>query len=178
LANSVWLNAGASSPILWPDGTAALPGAAFVSEPSSGLYRASAGVVSMQVLGVSRFSADTSLSNVRGPDGGAYFYVGNGTVTVNSSTLIFASGGSAYTSFILPSATTGLLNLANAANSAGVGFDVATDAIMKVRTRAQSGYATIDALGYKASGVAGVATFGPSVVTSITVTGGIITAIS
>ena len=70
------------------------------------------------------------------------------------------------------------INFTNNAVNAGVGIDVATDAIMKIRTRAQTGYATIDALGYKVSGVAGVATFGPAAVASITVAGGIITAIS
>lgn len=69
------------------------------------------------------------------------------------------------------------LNIENNAGSAGFGFDVATDAVMKVRTRAQTGYATVDALGYRASGVAGVS-FGPGPVSSITVVNGIVTAIS
>ena len=72
----------------------------------------------------------------------------------------------------------GQMNLTNIAVSAGVGLDFSTDALMLVRTRAQTGYATVDALGYKVSGVAGVTTFGPSAVASITVAGGIITAIS
>jgi hypothetical protein len=70
------------------------------------------------------------------------------------------------------------LNCENFAASLGVGLDFATDAVLKIRTRAQTGYATIDALGYKVSGVAGVATFGPSAVASITVVNGLITAIS
>lgn len=72
----------------------------------------------------------------------------------------------------------GQLNVSNNAASAGVGLDVATDAVMKVRTRAQSAYAQVDALGYSTGGVAGVTTFGPAGVASITVKGGIITAIS
>lgn len=69
------------------------------------------------------------------------------------------------------------INLNNNGTTAGVGLDFGTDTILKIRTRAQTGYATIDALGFRVSGVAGVS-FGPSVVTSITVVNGIITAIS
>lgn len=69
------------------------------------------------------------------------------------------------------------VNLVNNAATTGVGVDVGTDAILKIRTRAQTGYATVDCLGLKASGVAG-ASFGPSAVASITVVNGIITAIS
>ncbi len=65
----------------------------------------------------------------------------------------------------------------NGAQTAGVGLDVATDTILKIRTTAQTGYATIDCLGYKASGVAG-ANFGPSAVASLTVVNGIVTAAS
>lgn len=78
---------------------------------------------------------------------------------------------------LLSSGATGLVNITTNAQTAGVGFDVATDAVLKVRTRAQTGYATVDALAYQASGAAGVS-YGPAGVTSITVVGGIITAIS
>ena len=37
----------------------------------------------------------------------------------------------------------------NFAAAAGFGFDFATDALLKVRTRAQTGYATVDALAYR-----------------------------
>jgi hypothetical protein len=79
---------------------------------------------------------------------------------------------------ILSSPANAQMNLTNNGSSAGVGFDVTTDGLLLLRTRAQTGYATFDALGYKVSGVAGVATFGPAAVASITVAGGIITAIS
>ncbi len=79
---------------------------------------------------------------------------------------------------ILSSPADGQMNVTNIATSSGVGVDVTTDAVMKVRTRAQTGYATVDALGYKVSGVAGVAAFGPSAVASITIVNGIVTAIS
>ncbi len=72
----------------------------------------------------------------------------------------------------------GQLNVMTNVQTAGTGFDVATDAVLKIRTRAQTGYATVDALGYKVSGVAGVAAFGPSAVASITIVNGIVTAIS
>jgi len=69
------------------------------------------------------------------------------------------------------------LNLLNSAESAGVGIDVATDTVLKIRTRAQTGYATVDCLGLKASGVAGVS-FGPAHPASITIVNGIVTAAS
>ncbi len=78
---------------------------------------------------------------------------------------------------LLTSPVDGQLNFTTNAISAGVGLDVTTDALLKVRTRAQTGYATIDCLGLKASGAAG-ATYGPGVVTSITVVNGIVTACS
>jgi hypothetical protein len=68
-------------------------------------------------------------------------------------------------------------NFANVAGTVGFGLDGATNNVMKVRTRAQTGYATVDALGYSVSGVAGASkAAGP--VTSITVVNGIVTAIS
>lgn len=80
------------------------------------------------------------------------------------------NGRSSYTS-----PADGQINWTNNAASAGVGFDFATDAILKIRTRAQSAYATIDALAYRASGVAGV-DFGPGLPTSLTIVKGIVTA--
>lgn len=71
----------------------------------------------------------------------------------------------------------GLANITDATEAAGVGLDVATNNILKVRTLAQTGYATLDCLGLKASGVAG-ATFGPGAVASLTVVNGIVTAAS
>lgn len=79
---------------------------------------------------------------------------------------------------VMASPVDGQWNLTKNAQTIGVGLDVATDAVLKVRTRAQSAYATVDALSYSTGGVAGVTTFGPAAVTSITVKGGIITAIS
>lgn len=78
----------------------------------------------------------------------------------------------------LGSPASGQLNLTNNLLTVGVGVDFSVDAVLKIRTRAQSAYAQVDALGYSAGGVAGVTTFGPAAVASITVKGGIITAIS
>lgn len=71
----------------------------------------------------------------------------------------------------------GKFNWLTAAGTVGAGIDITTDALLKIRTRAQTGYATVDALAYQVSGVAG-ASFGPGAVTSITVVNGIVTAIS
>lgn len=69
------------------------------------------------------------------------------------------------------------INLLTLAETVGVGLDIGTDAVLKVRTRAQTGYATVDCLGLKASGVAGV-NFGPAHPASITIVNGIVTACS
>lgn len=79
-------------------------------------------------------------------------------------------------SSIIKAPTNGQINFTNAAQTAGAGFDFGTDAILKVRTRAQTGYATIDALAYQASGVAGVSFSGA--ITNLTVVNGIVTAAS
>ncbi len=69
------------------------------------------------------------------------------------------------------------LQLWNNGLTIGVGLDFATDTVLKVRTTAQSAYATVDCLGLKASGVAGVS-FGPAHPASITIVNGIVTACS
>lgn len=68
-------------------------------------------------------------------------------------------------------------NLTNAAAGAGIGFDVSTDAVLKIRTRAQSGYGTVDCLGLKSSGSAGASGTG-TVLTQLTVVNGIVTSIT
>lgn len=65
----------------------------------------------------------------------------------------------------------GQVNAFNNASSSGVGLDVNTNAVLKVRTTAQTGYATVDALAYQVSGVAGATgTFA-----NVTVVNGIVT---
>lgn len=78
---------------------------------------------------------------------------------------------------VLSSPADGQMNVTKNAQTIGVGFDFTTDAVLKVRTRAQSAYATVDALGYSVGGVAG-ASKGAGPVTSITVVNGIVTAIT
>lgn len=99
----------------------------------------------------------TATGNISVGNSNAFVVTSNGTLS--------AGGGS------------GKINLTDANATTGVGFDVATDGVLKIRSRAQSAYATVDALGYSVSGVAGASkTAGP--VTSITVVNGIVTAIS
>lgn len=85
-------------------------------------------------------------------------------------------GWAGSTGALLRSAGAAKLNYLNANEDAGVGFDFGTDAVLKLRTRAQSAYATLDVLGLQASGVAGASFSGA--VTNITVVNGIVTAVS
>ena len=64
----------------------------------------------------------------------------------NGNGFIFGSG--AWAKFLNAGADA-LVNLTNNAGTAGFGLDVSTDAVMQIRTRAQTGYATVDALLYK-----------------------------
>ena len=52
------------------------------------------------------------------------------------------------------------MNFLNSAEAAGAGLDVATDAVAKFRTRAQTGYATVDALAYRINGSGGATSLG------------------
>lgn len=97
-----------------------------------------------------------------------------GNVSVAAGTSFYTVGR---TSTFAPS--DGTYNIRNNSNSAGIGFDVTTDSTLKVRTRAQTGYGTVDALGYSVSGTPGATHAACSVaITAITVTNGIITAIT
>jgi hypothetical protein len=96
-----------------------------------------------------------------------------GSVTMPAASSLSWSG----VGFLTGGGATGLFMLRNVTATTGVGFDVATDAVFKVRTRALSAYATVDALGYSVGGVAG-ASKAAGAVTSITVVNGIVTAIS
>lgn len=71
----------------------------------------------------------------------------------------------------------GKLILENNGLTSGFGVDLTTDSLFKLRTRAHTGYATLDCLGLKASGVAG-ASFGPAAVVTLTVVNGIVTAVT
>ncbi len=122
------------------------------------------------------FSSNGSQTQVLASDGGAYFYVGLGIVIVNSGQLAMANAGVPKWSWN-PVVSDGQLTFSNGSGLTGAGFDVTTDSVLKIRTRAQTGYATVDALGYSVSGVAGASkAAGP--VTSITIVNGIVTACS
>ncbi len=72
----------------------------------------------------------------------------------------------------------GKINFLIEAETAGAGIDVTTDATLKVRTRAQTGYATVDALAYQVSATPGIdasITTAALVGKTITVSKGIIT---
>ena len=156
MPSSIFINTafGTTVPVLFPDGTSALPALSFSSEPTLGFWRSSAATVTLQGN-----LAVTASMVATGAAGGNKFALGIGTL-LNGVGL-----------------ADGQANITNNASSAGTGLDVTTDAVLKVRTRAQSAYATVDALGYKVSGAAG-ANFGPSAVASLTVVNGLVTAAS
>lgn len=162
MASSVFLSpalgitsSGGSITTLFADGTAGAPSMAFQSEPTLGFRRSSAAVITLQ----GTLTATANLSS-------------NGNVLSGLSFIV--PGGFTLTA----PAGEGIANLTNSIATSGIGLDLATDAVLKIRTRAQTGYATVDALGYKVSGVAGVAAFGPSAVASLTIVNGIVTAAS
>lgn len=131
-----------------PSGTTASPSYAFSSEPSSGWYRKAAGNIALSVLGVDRINADPTSSFVRGPDGGAYFIVtgGGSGVAVNSCPFVFSNGGTPKFIFGQVGATDAQVTITNGSATTGVGLDVSTDALLKIRTRAQTGDASVSAL--------------------------------
>lgn len=63
----------------------------------------------------------------------------------------------------MTSPATGQWNLTTAAENAGIGLDVATDAVMKVRVRAQNAYATIDALALNRAGIVTISGTAPTI---------------
>ncbi len=139
-----------------PGITFVVPDTAFVfaSESTLAIIRSQAGVVA--VIG-GAFTAATSIQA--------------GTF-VACATASFFSWGATLNRVSAPA--DGQVNFANFAVNAGVGFDFATDALLKLRTRAQTGYATLDVLGLKASGAAGASGTG-TVVSQLTVVNGIVT---
>jgi hypothetical protein len=79
--------------LFFGNGTAAAPAVAFLTEQSSGWYRAGAGDVRLSVLGVDRFQADADSTDIKAPNGGSYLYLVNGGVVFNSASLILANSG-------------------------------------------------------------------------------------
>lgn len=134
----VTINGGTITPAtgLFGNGTVALPSISFASEPSSGWYRAAAGDVRLSILGVDRITQTATGTVLTG---------------VNLSLSSGTSFGFGSTGYITSGAAPGLFLLRNDALSTGVGWDVATDGIFKIRTRALTGDAAISASFYSSS---------------------------
>jgi hypothetical protein len=75
----------------------------------------------------------------------------NVTAALVSTPLLRSGGGDNANIGLLG---TGLFTLNRGTGPTGVGLNVQTDGVLKVRTRAHTGYAAVDALGYQISGVA------------------------
>jgi hypothetical protein len=82
---------GMAAPFRIVDGTAANPSLSFVTEPSSGLFKQSSGVVGMSVQGVVRQTWNTNGTSFIGSD------VGLGGVVTFPSTGLWLSGGTSQT---------------------------------------------------------------------------------
>lgn len=177
MANSIFLGGSGSStgtiqnftlPLGAPDGVINAPGWTWANAPTDGWYRSGTGILSLSLNGYSATVPMAQLSQGIGLVIGGN--VGLGFVAAGGA-------GSASTTF-MRSVGNGLFNLSSTtAETVGVGLNLLTDAVLVLRTRAQTGYATLDCLGLKASGVAG-ANFGPSAVASLTIVNGIVTAAS
>jgi hypothetical protein len=89
----------------------------------------------------------TSAGGITGVSGG--FILSGGAVFTAAAAGFIHNGRT-----ILTSQTDGTENIQNNAGSSGIGIDVNTDAVLKVRVRAQNAYGSVDALAYQASGTA------------------------
>ena len=172
--------------VRFPDGTAALTSIAQASDPDNGIFFGT-NQVRFSTAGTERWTIGAT-GVLTGGSGGDIALAANAGISTNgggSPTLLvggFAATGNSTLSSTLTwnsrfsitaGGSTGLLLLRNNAETAGVGFDVTTDAVLKVRTRAHSAYADVDALGYQLGGVvmfSGTAPTTPVACTSPTVT--------
>lgn len=68
-------------------------------------------------------------------DGGAYFIEANGSIEFNSASFTMANGGTPYFSFQSGS-TSGQQVITNGAGTAGVGLDITSDSLLRIRNRA------------------------------------------
>jgi hypothetical protein len=140
-------------------------GSSTISSPDIRMQRAAARALTLgPTTGVTLRWATDGLLEVRNFANSGVAGITAGNVTANnflagaaSSTLQSGSTGRIRweSSTVLMAPANGQMNLYPNAETTGVGLDFATDAILKVRTRAQTGYATVDALAYQVSGVAG-----------------------
>lgn len=138
----VRINGVTSQPVgtlLFGNGLITAPSIAFAAEPTTGWFRAGTGDVRLVESGTLAVTiAAGVLTTADNIISGSRFYAGG--------------AARAYAS----SPANGQWNFSNNAGTAGAGLDFSTDAVLKIRTAAQSAYATIDALAYQTSGVAGV----------------------
>ncbi len=167
MANSVWIG---------PFGLGFNGSTVFVNA-ASGIEIPSTGVYAWSSTADPTAAADTGISRTTG---GA-LAIGNGTQGNTSGSIVLGSLQISVGGFLgffgraqFQSPADSQFNVLNNAGSVGSGLDVATDAVLKVRTRAQTGYATVDCLGLKASGVAGASGTGTTV-SQLTVVNGIVT---
>ncbi len=173
MASSMFLSAGgfsvSGSTFGWPLGTT-------LTEVSQGVLTLGPGSPVLNFGGTtSSFPAirrNSALFEFILADSSAFCTLSGGTFNAIATGNFFWTGRS-----ILGAPANGQMNLTNNAATAGVGLDFSTDAVLLLRTRAQSAYATLDVLGLKASGTAG-ANFGPSAVASLTIVNGVVTAAS
>lgn len=172
MANSAWIS---------PFGGFTFNGATLAV--SGSLNLPSTGVYGWSSTADPNAAADTGISRVSV----ATIGFGNGSPGSINAALQFASatlgaaGGITWTGRSAIGAPAGSqFQLAPAAFTTGVRLDVGTDGTLKVLNFAgTAATGVIDAgSGFSNNGTAGVATFGPAAVISITVKGGIITAIS
>ncbi len=139
------LGSASATSILFGNGTAAAPSISFTNFTGSGFHIGAGSVPVMSVNGVAYVGWYADIVQMK-----SSVVLGWAATTINSATDVRLSRVAA-----------GQMNLTAAAN--GVGFDVATDAVFKIRTRAQTGDASLTALDLTASGVlgvTGVTTFG------------------
>ncbi len=97
-------------------------------------------------------SSANTYTQLLSPDAGAYFYVGNGSVFFNSTYIALANAGTPKFTIQPVSTSDGQIIITNGNATTGVGLDVATDAVLKIRTRAQTSDASISTLNHLASG--------------------------
>jgi hypothetical protein len=136
------------------DGTVALPGISFTAEPSSGWFRNAAGDLRLSILGADELQVTA------------------GALTIPSNNINMAataSLGFTATGFLSGTGTPGQFLLRNDAITTGVGLDVATDAVLKLRDRTLgAGTGNLD-IGAKITGYNGITTAGfgvPAIVAS------------
>ncbi len=170
MANSVWIslfsNVQFSGQQIGPAASnIAVPPFTFVGDLTTGYASASVGQLDLVTAGSSRLS----ISSAAATFGGGVPILGSNDIRAGAANFIYFNGRGAFSS-----PADSQINLTNNQASIGVGIDVGTDTILKVRTRAQTGYATLDCLGLKASGVAGASGTGTTV-SQLTVVNGIVT---